>query len=207
MRRAVLIGLGMVALAGCGKNTYGTSVPYRPDAPEPIEVAMPAEALAISQQFWDTQDPGNLGHEGIDIVGEPGTPILAAAPGRVIDSYYEPLYGNRIHIDHGPDADGVPVVTRYFHMSARLKRPGDVVARGEQIGTMGSTGLLGLANHLHFEVRRRERRSLGRPYDPHLFWVDGPGRVTCFDPDRSYPEDRFGITYPTPCRAPAGGPG
>ena len=33
-----------------------------------------------------------------------------------------------------------------------------------------------------------------RARDPHLFWIDGVGQVTCFDPDRSYASDEIGMT-------------
>ena len=170
---------------------------YRYDALSPIEVTMPPGALYISQQFYRTADEEL--HKGIDIKGPKGTPVLAAASGRVVSSYYEPAYGNRIRIDHGTDARGRRVFTRYFHLDKRQRRVGEVVSRGEQIGLLGSTGALGLANHLHFEVHRGENEGDIMPVDPHLFWADGPGRVTCFAAARTFP-GKFATTYPTPCK-------
>lgn len=200
-RRARILVLAAL-VAGCGIELYGTSGMYDPRYPDPIEVVMPPGALHISQQFRPrtvTDDAG--GHYGIDIWGPVRTPVLAAAPGRVIQSFYEPAYGNQIVVDHGRDEEGRRVQTVYVHLHQRLVDRGDTVARGEQIATMGATGVLGMMVHLHFEVRRSgDGRRFPAARDPHLFWVDGPGRVTCFDPDRRYPDTPFGTTYPTPCK-------
>lgn len=97
-------------------------------------------------------------HEGIDVIAEHGTPILAAAGGVVIYSDYHPQYGNMIEIDHGNE-----LVTRYAHASRRLVRVGDVVLRGQKIGEVGRTGRA-TGTHLHFEVRSR-----GAPVNPAQF--------------------------------------
>jgi murein DD-endopeptidase MepM/ murein hydrolase activator NlpD len=178
MRKLIIFVAALFALTACGVDIYGKSTRYRAGVNEPIEVIMPANALFISQQFSD--DPSFEGdwHDGVDIWGERGTPVLAAAPGRVIASYHEPLYGRRVRIDHGPDEQGRQIVTRYFHLDERLVNVGDVVERGEMIGRMASSGLLGAAVHLHFEVRREASDMDLDAHDPHLFWIDGVGRVT-----------------------------
>ena len=196
---AIFIAIACV-LTACGVNIYGKSARYRYESSDPIEVVMPANALLISQQFDVPKARDDPMHEGMDIWGERGTPVLAAASGRVIASYHEPLYGRRIHIDHGPDEDGRRVVTRYFHLDERLVKVGDRVERGKMIGRMGSTGLLGAAVHLHFEVRRAEQGRSLKSFDPHLFWTAGIGRVTCFDADAAYADAPFRTTYPTACR-------
>jgi murein DD-endopeptidase MepM/ murein hydrolase activator NlpD len=62
---------------------------------------------------------------------------------------------------------------------------GDVVARGQKIGTLGTTGMLaGGIPHLHFELYRQAGRG-SVTARPARFWVDGVGRVTCFDPAAS----------------------
>jgi murein DD-endopeptidase MepM/ murein hydrolase activator NlpD len=97
-------------------------------------------------------------HEGIDVVAEQGTPILAAAGGVVIYSDSHPQYGNMIEIDHGND-----LITRYAHASKRSVKIGDLVLRGARIGEVGKTGRVTGA-HLHFEVRQR-----GAPVNPAQF--------------------------------------
>jgi murein DD-endopeptidase MepM/ murein hydrolase activator NlpD len=88
-------------------------------------------------------------HEGIDFMGEIGTPIRAAAGGVIVTSELHPQYGNMIEIDHGND-----LVTRYGHASKRTVKVGDVVLRGAKIGEVGNTGR-STGPHLHFEVRLR----------------------------------------------------
>ncbi|MEG0833291.1 MAG: M23 family metallopeptidase, partial [Oscillospiraceae bacterium] len=77
-----------------------------------------------------------------------GTPIYAADNGTVTISTTLPWdYGTYVMIDHG---NGMSTV--YGHNSANLVEVGDVVARGQLIGLMGSTGN-STGNHCHFEVR------------------------------------------------------
>jgi len=127
--------------------------------------------------------------------------VIAAAGGRVRGSYYEPAYGNRIEIDHGPDASGKHAVTVYKHLKDRLVAEGAVVARGQQIAKLGTTGMLGGGiPHLHFELFRQADGQPDVPTDPHLFWVGGVGQVTCFDPMAVYDIANFRMTYPVHCR-------
>ncbi|PRX35264.1 Peptidase family M23 [Meinhardsimonia xiamenensis] len=193
----------LFALAGCMEvERYGGAAPYEAFVDDPIEVVVPPNAPYISKEFA----PGNPdisypGHYGIDFWAKRGTPILAAAPGVVVASYYEPNYGNRVVIDHGTDEGGRRVRTVYLHLQSRGVKPGDKVRRGQEIATMGDTGLLGLLVHLHFEVRRENERGNLKALDPHLLWADGVGRVTCFDARRRLPARPFRITLPVPCKA------
>lgn len=141
-------------------------------------------------------------HEGIDIIANAGFPVLATADGIVSDAYYEPLYGNRVVLDHGENENGKFMESRYFHLQQRLVKEGDVIKRGQQIATLGRTGILsGGFPHLHFEVRARTKQSqrLSKPMNPHLFWSDGVGAVTCYDITKEYSEYLFRTTYPVPC--------
>ena len=86
-------------------------------------------------------------HNGVDMAAPSGSPILAAYDGEVIAASYSPTMGNYIMIDHG---DGL--ITIYMHASSVSVSPGTMVARGEQIGCVGSTGR-STGPHLHFSVR------------------------------------------------------
>ncbi len=196
MRLAVM-GLIMVAIAGCDRDAlYGKSDYYDQHIPE-IPVVMPPNAPFISEQYRNDEAKQHL---GIDIWAKLHTPILAAAPGVVRTSFYEPAYGNRVEISHGKDETGAERLTVYKHLKTRLVEPGTRVSRGQQIGTMGATGALGMAVHLHFETLTRSRKR-GETYsDPQLHWVQGVGRVSCFDPDHTYVETEFRTTYPVQCR-------
>ncbi|PZF91257.1 hypothetical protein C1I99_23625 [Micromonospora deserti] len=102
-------------------------------------------------------------HAGIDIAAPTGTPILAAAGGRVTRAGWYGGYGNYTCIDHGR-ADGQRLSTCYGHQSRLLVSPGQRVRAGQVIGLVGSTGA-STGPHLHFEVRLG-----GRPVDPSR-WI------------------------------------
>lgn len=86
-------------------------------------------------------------HPGVDLVAPTGTPILAAAGGRVIHAGPMPGYGNTVDIDHGNR-----FITRYAHASKIKVRVGQRVQPREAIAEVGSTGR-STGPHLHFEVR------------------------------------------------------
>lgn len=90
-------------------------------------------------------------HYGIDIANRENVPILAAADGVVIKSYYSRSYGNCILISHS--IDGQIYTTVYAHMSSRRVGEGAVVSKGQQIGVMGNTGY-STGQHLHFEIHK-----------------------------------------------------
>ena len=86
-------------------------------------------------------------HNGVDMAAPGGSPILAAYDGEVVAASYSSSMGNYIMIDHGNT-----LYTIYMHASALYVKKGDVVARGQQIAAVGSTGR-STGNHLHFSVR------------------------------------------------------
>lgn len=95
-------------------------------------------------------------HPGIDMAAHKGTPVKAAAPGIILESYWNNGYGNCIIIAHNKKYK-----TRYAHLNTRKVKRGQKVKRGELIGTVGDTGLVRKsgkdASHLHFEVYAFER--------------------------------------------------
>jgi murein DD-endopeptidase MepM/ murein hydrolase activator NlpD len=98
-------------------------------------------------------------HEGEDIAAPTGTPIRATNAGVVVVAGPYPIKGGMTVIDHGAG-----VSSRYYHQSRIDVRVGDVVARGQVIGAVGSTGL-STGPHLHWEMR-----VAGVASDP-LAWV------------------------------------
>ncbi|MCX5924198.1 MAG: M23 family metallopeptidase [Candidatus Dependentiae bacterium] len=96
-------------------------------------------------------------HQGIDMAAMRGTPVKAAAGGKVIFAQAAPGYGNCIMIEHNNRYK-----TRYGHLHRICVRPGQVVQEGERIGTVGDTGLVRKsgrdASHLHFEIHQEGRR-------------------------------------------------
>jgi murein DD-endopeptidase MepM/ murein hydrolase activator NlpD len=101
-------------------------------------------------------------HEGMDFAAPKGSAIDAASGGVVTVAGYERGYGNMVEISHGNG-----LVTRYAHASALDVKVGDLVAKGQLIARVGTTGR-STGPHLHFEVRMA-----GHPLDPALF-LDKP---------------------------------
>lgn len=103
----------------------------------------PAKGMLTSPYGWRW---GRM-HKGIDIAAPIGTPVVAAAPGKVITAgWNDGGYGNLVEIKH---ADGS--VTLYAHNSRILVKVGQQVTQAQQIAEMGSTGF-STGPHSHFEV-------------------------------------------------------
>lgn len=91
-------------------------------------------------------------HFGLDIANKAsGVPIVSAADGVVIRSYYSSSYGNAVFIAHS--INGQVYTTVYAHMNSRNVSSGQVVSKGQQIGIMGNTGQ-SFGQHLHFELHK-----------------------------------------------------
>jgi hypothetical protein len=86
-------------------------------------------------------------HMGLDLDGETGDTVYAAARGVVelVDEFL--LAGNLVYLNHGAG-----LVTGYFHLSEQLVAPGDTVEAGAPIGRVGATGRV-TGPHLHWVVR------------------------------------------------------
>ena len=112
----------------------------------PISLASPA-ATAYSDVFGPR---GNRFHTGIDYPGQTGTPVYAAASGRVTFAGFSVGgWGRLVTISHGGGTR-----TMYAHLSRVGVRVGQYVQSGRRIGGMGSSGH-STGPHLHFEVRVR----------------------------------------------------
>jgi murein DD-endopeptidase MepM/ murein hydrolase activator NlpD len=126
---------------------------WAPASPEKLwdGVWSPPVTGTVASRFGTLRDynAGSLfsRHDGIDLRGGTGTPVMAPARGRVV--FAEPLEvrGNCVWLDHGWG-----VYTGYFHLSEIGVEMGQELQRGEIIGKVGATGRT-TAPHLHWEVR------------------------------------------------------
>lgn len=126
----------------------------------------PARRDLISSGFGFRRDPftgRSAMHKGLDFKGATGTPIYAAAKGKVSFVGRKSGYGKTVEITHGNG-----LLTRYAHMSKFAARVGETVTPGQTIGAIGSTGR-STGPHLHFEVR-----VAGRAVNPRTFLERAP---------------------------------
>ncbi len=130
------------------------STPVRPaelmrNSAEHVDLHLPVDG-PIRSVFGMRRDPINGRmrlHKGVDISARRGTPIEAAAEGRVVFAGRNGGYGKMVMLEH---ADGRQ--TLYAHAERLFVKPGDVVKAGQTIAAVGSTGH-STGPHLHFEIR------------------------------------------------------
>ena len=93
----------------------------------------------------------NNGHRGDDLCADPGTDVLAAADGVVVQAAEHYSFGNFVVIDHGTNGEGYSWRTLYAHLQSYTVEAGQHVIQGQIIGYVGSTGRT-TGNQCHFEV-------------------------------------------------------
>jgi murein DD-endopeptidase MepM/ murein hydrolase activator NlpD len=85
-------------------------------------------------------------HFGYDLASTKQAPVPAANAGTVVFTGPLTIYGNTIVVDHGWG-----LMTLYGHLSTITAKVGDAVAKGQEMGRTGATGLA-MGDHLHYEV-------------------------------------------------------
>ncbi|HOX48796.1 MAG TPA: M23 family metallopeptidase, partial [Spirochaetales bacterium] len=98
-------------------------------------------------------------HLGVDFAVVKGTPVRAAARGRVVFAAERIVTGTTVVIEHLPGLYSI-----YMHLSSASVAAGRLVERGEVVALSGNSGL-STGPHLHWELR-----ALGRSVDPEA-WV------------------------------------
>ena len=128
-----------------------------------VQFIHPLGSTWISSGLGYRKDPmGGVGeerlHKGIDLVDVPGTDILAAMDGLVMEHWLVPgwhngvwynghgIFGGFIVIQHSEE-----LYSLYGHLGQTQVHEGQYVRAGEKIGELGSTGL-STGPHLHFEI-------------------------------------------------------
>lgn len=137
---------GLPAVGGAG---------YTAMAPVPADWPYGTGLFAWPLYGWMTQG-FKTDHRAIDIAAPVGTVVTAADRGVVIRAGWNSQgYGQFVIVDHNID-----YITLYAHLNEVLVSEGDVVAQGQPIGRVGSSGN-STGPHLHFEVR-----DFGQRVDP-----------------------------------------
>ena len=174
-----------------------------------IEIIIPNNAPGIAAHFRSRLGiDGRMRsaeqlHQGIDIKGPVGQPIIAAADGKILETHIDSCWGPTISIDHGNSYDGKKLIALYGHLGKILVKEGEPVTRGQLIGKLGDNEhdykCISGVRHLHFQIGQKYNwdnhkdaqwgwgyflRDGAGSLNPHLYWADGIGKVTCFEPNK-----------------------
>jgi murein DD-endopeptidase MepM/ murein hydrolase activator NlpD len=170
------------ATATPSPQTTATPIPSPSPAPSPspraqapsgdanevlasMRLLIPVEGVRPSQlqdTFDQARSEGRV-HDAIDIMAPRGTPVLAAADGRVVKLFQSAKGGTTVYQLAAADEH---FVFYYAHLDryAEGLSEGHLARRGETIGYVGDTGNAGPGNtHLHFQIYRVA--------DPKHFWT------------------------------------
>jgi hypothetical protein len=177
-------------------------------APRRALLATPVAGVVRGCGTFGCPRPGHL-HNGVDFLAPAGTPVRAAAAGRVALLQLPGQsggYGNFVCLQHRPD-----LATCYAHLSvvAARVRTGARVRRGQIIGLVGATGSASTP-HLHFEVRRGPAACQACAVDPLALLANGAataGGAAAGDGATLAPATAHQAATPAPRRPAQPGPG
>lgn len=120
-------------------------------------MAVPVQGIALEQltdTFNDARSEGRS-HDALDIMAPLGTPVIAAAPGKVEKLFLSDAGGNTVYV-RSPDGHVIYYYAHLDHYAPGLTE-GQQLARGAPIGTVGFTGNANPAGpHLHFAIMTTE---------------------------------------------------
>ncbi len=135
-------------------NTWSEKEQIATDFSLPVKGQL--SSLFGLKRFFNNQ-PKNP-HSGLDIAAPTGTAIKAPTPAKVLETGHFYYNGKTVFLDHGQG-----LISGYFHMTDIHVKPGQLVNRGEIIGTVGETGRV-TGPHLHWNIYLNKTK-----VDPALF--------------------------------------
>lgn len=110
---------------------------------------VPVNYVQLTSPFGPRQAPlagASTYHQGVDLAASRHTPVCASRSGIVTIARFSSSAGNYVQIDH---QDGFRSV--YMHLDTYCVSAGQIISAGEQIGTVGNTGI-SKGFHLHFGI-------------------------------------------------------
>lgn len=144
-------GNTVVATAAPVLASAGQSLVLQSPAPGTLQIPVQGvKVAALIDTFTDSRALGRV-HDAIDIPAQRGTPVIAAAPGKVERLFTSKLGGTTVYV-RSPDRR---VIYYYAHLDSYAPglAEGQALAVGAPIGFVGSTGNADpMAPHLHFAV-------------------------------------------------------
>lgn len=147
--------------------------------------------------------PNMVPHSGVDFSGKFGDDVIAPADGMAMAHRgADPAScGNTIVIHHGK----FDRYTIYCHFQELKVKPGDIVKRGQVIGTLGDSGVasncrrsVGACPIVHLELSTQSRSYPAA--QPGITFNAMDYMAGCFDPQKTYPDDKLVLTYPVRCK-------
>lgn len=169
---AVILAVGMIGLlaggmlaAKAGKSTPAETSLKPAEPTGAVSFPLKTEHWRVSDPYGWREDPftgEEAFHRGVDLACAEGTRVLAMLDGTVTAARRSETYGNYLRLTH---ADGQE--TLYAHLQYLYVRAGEVVQKGQCLGTVGQTGRATGA-HLHLEflvqgIRYDPGKALGLP--------------------------------------------
>ncbi|MDW5415860.1 peptidoglycan DD-metalloendopeptidase family protein [Iodobacter sp. CM08] len=155
------IQIGQTLTVKPSPKTANVSTPSLPTPSRPTPAAnKPAPAISL---IWPSKGPvlqnyNGGSNKGIDIGGAAGSPIYAAASGKVAYAGNGiRSYGNLLIIKHNQD-----YLSAYAHNQRILVKEGDMIKQGQQVAEMGSSGSNKVK--LHFELRFKGKAINPKPF-------------------------------------------
>lgn len=206
MYKLILLTLVFFSTQGFGESNNPGDLYYPPGAPKISSDYLSTMSVDGFRKRFSKEGKLKF-HRGIDIPGNNGWLILAAADGMVLETELDKCAGLGIYIGHGKGFDGTQIIALYSHLGELLVSKGEKVKRGQPIASLGNTHLNrvyncnGVIRHLHFELYPSLisfNRHLKPALNPHLYWADGPNKITCFEKNKTFKQGY--LTYPLSCQ-------